>query len=131
MLCILVEFNKISWFQNQTELPGYYDLCDVLVLPSIQEPWGLVINEVMNAGRAVIVSDEVGCALDLVTPGENGKVIRAGNIDELSRALVTVLENPEKTADMGRKSLEIISQWGFREDVAGLRLALETVVGTV
>ena len=121
---------KFLGFKNQTELPGYYDLCDVFVLPSVQEPWGLVINEVMNAGRAVIVSDEVGCAPDLVTPGENGEVIRAGNIDELSRALVTVLENPEKTAAMGRKSLEIINHWGFREDVAGLRLALETVVGT-
>lgn len=122
---------KFLGFKNQTELPGYYDLCDVFVLPSVQEPWGLVINEVMNAGRAVIVSDEVGCVPDLVTPGENGKVIRAGNIDELSRALVTALENPEKSADMGRKSLEIISQWGFQEDIAGLRLALETVVGTV
>jgi glycosyltransferase involved in cell wall biosynthesis len=121
---------KFLGFKNQTELPGYYDLCDVFVLPSVQEPWGLVINEVMSAGRAVIVSDEVGCAPDLVKPGENGEVIRAGNIDELSRALVTVLENPEKTAAMGRKSLEIIKHWGFQEDIAGLRLALKTVVGT-
>ena len=48
-------------FQNQTALPRFYDLCDVFVLASIDEPWGLVVNEVMNAGKAVIVSDEVGC----------------------------------------------------------------------
>ncbi len=32
-------------FKNQTELPAYYDLCDVLVLPSVSEPWGLVVTK--------------------------------------------------------------------------------------
>lgn len=39
------------------ELPRYYDLWDVFVLPSEYEPWGLVINEAMNTGKAIIVSD--------------------------------------------------------------------------
>lgn len=42
-------------FKNQGELPAFYDLCDVFVLPSIHEPWGLVVNEVMNAAKPVIV----------------------------------------------------------------------------
>ena len=53
-------------FKNQSELPAYYDLCDVFVMPTVFEPWGLVVNEVMNAGKAVIASDQVGCAPDLV-----------------------------------------------------------------
>ena len=53
-------------FRNQSELPGFYDLCDVFVLPSIHEPWGLVVNEAMNAGKPIIVSDQVGCQPDLV-----------------------------------------------------------------
>src|SRR2546422_11478662 len=52
-------------FRNQSELPALYDLCDVFVLPSLFEPWGLVVNEVMNAARPVIVSDRVGAAPDL------------------------------------------------------------------
>lgn len=115
-------------FKNQTELPRYYDLCDVFVLPSLQEPWGLVINEVMNAARAVIVSDEVGCGPDLVRPGENGYVFKAGDINDLRNALAAALENSEKTSAMGQKSLEIISRWGFREDIAGLRQTLAAVV---
>jgi glycosyltransferase involved in cell wall biosynthesis len=120
---------KFLGFKNQTELPGYYNLCDVFVLPSVQEPWGLVINEVMNAGRAVIVSDEVGCAPDLVKSGENGYVFKAGDVSELRNALVSVLNDLEKTRDMGQKSLEIINHWGFREDIAGLHGALEASVG--
>ena len=52
-------------FRNQTELPALYDLCDVFVLPSVFETWGLVVNEVMNAGKPVIVSARVpiSCAL--------------------------------------------------------------------
>ncbi len=117
-------------FKNQTELPGYYDLCDVFVLPSVQEPWGLAINEVMNVAKVVIVSDEVGCGPDLVRHGENGYVFRAGDIADLSCVLREVLAEPEKTVAMGRHSLTIINRWGFDEDIAGLQQALAGVLGT-
>ena len=116
-------------FKNQTELPAYYDLCDVFVLPSVQEPWGLVINEVMNAGKAVIVSDEVGCGPDLVKDGDNGYVFRAGDIDDLHRVLAEAFANPERTAVMGRRSLALINRWGFDEDITGLQQALRGVLG--
>ena len=119
---------KFLGFKNQTELPGYYDLCDVLVLPSVFEPWGLVINEVMNAGRAVVVSDQVGCGPDLVRPGENGLIFPAGDIAGLRQALLDLTGDPRKCRAMGRKSLEIINRWGFEEDVAGLKQALAYVM---
>jgi len=119
---------KFLGFRNQTELPGYYDLCDVLVLPSAFEPWGLVINEVMNAGRAVVVSDQVGCGPDLVRPGENGAVFPAGDIAGLRQALVDLTGDPQKCRAMGEKSLEIINTWGIEEDVTGLNQALAYVM---
>jgi glycosyltransferase involved in cell wall biosynthesis len=115
-------------FRNQTELPQFYDLCDVLVLPSAFEPWGLVINEVMNAGRAVVVSDQVGCGPDLVRGGENGYVFPAGDIAGLRQTLVNLLGDPGKCRVMGEKSLEIIDKWGIEEDVAGLKQALAHVM---
>ena len=120
---------KFLGFRNQSELPAYFKLCDVFVLPSFHEPWGLVINEVMNAGRAVIVSDQVGCAPDLVKNGENGFVFKAGDVAGLSRALAETLQDPETCKAMGEKSLEIISGWGFREDVEGLKQAIKYVKG--
>jgi glycosyltransferase involved in cell wall biosynthesis len=111
-------------FRNQLELPAFYDAADVFVLPSRQEPWGLVVNEAMNAGRAVIVSNKVGSGADLVRPGENGAVVPAGDAAALAAALADVLASPERSAAMGRSSLEIIERWSFREDIAGLRQAL-------
>jgi len=114
-------------FQGQQELPRFYDLCDAFVLPSEFESWGLVVNEVMCAGRAVIVSDRIGSGADLVRPGENGAVFRMGDVGDLARALREVLGEPTRTQAMGRRSLEIISRWSFEEDVAGLRQALAAV----
>jgi glycosyltransferase involved in cell wall biosynthesis len=118
---------KFLGFKNQTELPRYYDLCDVLVLPSVFEPWGLVINEVMNAGRAVVVSDQVGCASDLIRSGENGYIFNTGDLDGLRQALMNIVSDPQNCQAMGQKSLEIIETWGIEEDVAGLKQALAFV----
>lgn len=118
-------------FKNQSELPSYYELCDVFVLPSFHEPWGLVVNEAMNAGRAVIVTDQVGSGRDLVKQGENGYVFKAGDVNELADALHKVLKDKNRCRAMGQRSLEIISQWGFEQDVAGLRQALDVVCNNV
>lgn len=111
-------------FRNQTELPAFFDLCDVFVLVSRHEPWGLVVNEAMAAGRAVIVGDEVGCAADLVRHGVNGYAVPAGDIAALADALSEVTASPERAWSMGQESRRIIETWSFREDLAGLRQAL-------
>lgn len=115
-------------FKNQGELPRYFDLCDVFVLPSIHEPWGLIVNEVMNAGRPVIVSDQVGCQADLVHHGFNGLVFPALDVAALSDCLRQLIENPELRASMSRNSLRIMEHHTFEEDVAGLRSALAIAV---
>jgi len=116
-------------FQNQSQLAQFFDLCDVFVLPSVHEPFGLVVNEVMNAGRAIIVSDQVGCQRDLVEDGVNGKVFPAGDVSALRSTLESLLGNPETLRMMGRRSLERVNQWSFEEDIRGLRRALNHVAG--
>lgn len=118
---------RFCGFRNQSELPRFFDLATVFVLPSRHEPWGLIVNEVMNAGRAVIVSDEVGCQSDLITDGVEGAIFPAGNVEALADALRRTLATPETAAEMGRRGLERISKWGYEEDVRGLRRALSAV----
>lgn len=115
---------RFAGFQNQTELPAFYALADVLVLPSEREPWGLVINEAMNAGTAVIVSDQVGAAADLVEDGVNGYVVPVGDIELLASRLRCVTGDPALAKAMGTRSLARISRWDFEADVTGLTQAL-------
>jgi len=118
---------RFCGFRNQSELPRFFDLAAVFVLPSRHEPWGLIVNEVMNAGRAVIVSDEVGCQPDLVENGVEGCVFPAGDVAGLTAALRTVLATPETAAAMGERGLAKIGDWDFEEDIRGLRRALAQV----
>jgi len=115
---------KFQGFKNQTEIAAFYDLCDLFVMPSETEAWGLVVNEAMNAGRTVIVSDRVGCGPDLVHNGENGFIFKAGDVADLSRVLKEAFASPDRCTYMGRRSLALINRWSFEEDVVGLRAAL-------
>lgn len=115
-------------FKNQTELPKYYVASDIFVLPStIGETWGLVVNEAMCFHLPIIVSDMVGCGKDLVKHGENGYIYPVGNIQKLADCLLKLLQKPELRERMGKCSLEIISEWSFKEDIEGILSALEYV----
>jgi glycosyltransferase involved in cell wall biosynthesis len=113
-------------FRNQGELPRFFDLSTVFILPSGSEPWGLIVNEAMASGLPVIVTDEVGSAIDLVRQGENGYVYPMGNIAALKDAIAATLA-PGVAASMGLRSRERMSTWSYREDVEGLRAAVASV----
>ena len=71
---------------DNEKLPAVYRAADVFVLPSIIEPWGLVVEEALNNGTPVIVSDRVGCKDDLVT-AETGLVFRHDDAASLKAAV--------------------------------------------
>lgn len=89
-------------FMNQGRIAEAYVAADCLVLPSDHgETWGLVVNEAMACGRPAIVSDRVGCHLDLVLPGETGAVFRFGEVDELASVILSVTAAPGTLAALG------------------------------
>ncbi|CAN0495140.1 unnamed protein product, partial [Discosporangium mesarthrocarpum] len=117
---------KFEGFRNQTALPAIYDLADIFVLASNREPWGLAVNEAMNANCAVIVSNECGCAADLID-STTGRIVPAGSVSHLASAITELLADPSRTREMGRTARQRISQWNFESDVAGLKRAIDAV----
>jgi glycosyltransferase involved in cell wall biosynthesis len=125
---------KLGWssvrflgFQDQSSLPAYYDLCDLFVLPSAYEPWGMVINEAMNFGKPIIVSHQVGAGYDLVADGQNGYVFPSGDVEALADCLKKSLLSEEKLKGMGEASFIRINQWSFAQDVDGLVEAIQVL----
>jgi glycosyltransferase involved in cell wall biosynthesis len=103
---------RIIWtgfLNNVTELAGLYANCDVLLLPSDHEPWGVVVVEAAAAGLAIIASDKVGANPELVHDGVNGAIFAAGNLRLLREALLTV------TAAEKCDALKVRSRHAFRE----------------
>jgi glycosyltransferase involved in cell wall biosynthesis len=119
-------------FLNQTELPVAYAAADCFVLPSSTETWGLVVNEAMACGLPAIVSDGVGCATDLVVPGETGFVYPAGDAPQLwdrMLRLVDLLDRDRSAFDAAVRSR--ISRYACDDAVAGTLSALEFVTPSV
>lgn len=102
-------------FQNQSRMPVVYRLGDIFVLPSLGpgETWGLALNEAMACGRAVVASDKVGAAPDLIEPGENGFIVPAGEVESLAEALRRLIENDEERRRMRTVSRERIQDWSM------------------
>jgi len=102
-------------FQNQSKMPSVYLMSDLLALPSKGpgETWGLVVNEAMACGKAILVSNKVGSAVNLVNNDVNGRVFEAGNLESLTLNLELLIQK-SNLRDMGMKSKEIISEWSFR-----------------
>ena len=91
---------------NNKELSGYYQKMDVFVLPSLIEPWGLVVEEALNNGLPVIVSDRVGCAEEIIDES-NGIVFKLDEPSSLNAAIVRMAE-PEKYNKL-RKNISLMN----------------------
>ena len=120
---------SIAGFVNQQELPAWYAAADALVLPSDgRETWGLVVNEAMAAGLPVIVSDAVGCSVDLVHEGENGFTYPCGDVRALAAVLARVsdLGNDARRL-LGNRSRELVAAFGIDVAAEATVAAVEAV----
>jgi glycosyltransferase involved in cell wall biosynthesis len=114
-------------FQNQSQMPVIYYLSDVICLPSISETWGLVINEAMSCERAVLATNKVGCAVDLIQNGRNGYIFKDGDAEELKRCLEILSKDKNKIREMGIQSRLMIQDWSYMDTVKGLERAFSEV----
>lgn len=75
---------------NNLDIAEYYQQADVFLLPSKSEPWGLVVEEALNNGCPVIVSDKVGCSEDLVKELKSGIIFKSNDFADLENAIIKI-----------------------------------------
>jgi glycosyltransferase involved in cell wall biosynthesis/lauroyl/myristoyl acyltransferase len=118
---------RVVWtgFLNGTrEIAGIYAQCDAMLLPSDHEPWGVVIVEAAAAGLAIVASDRVGAAPELVKEGVNGFTFPKGDLPALT-AVLRQITNPDQIEAFKLQSLVVLHQWLAECDpVAAFRAAL-------
>jgi len=114
-------------FKSQEEIPKYYAVSDVLVIPSEHDNSPKVLNEAMNFGIPTIVTDFVGTGQDMVSPGESGFIYSVGDIGSLVGYLSQILEDPELGKRLGERSIELVSEWSFDNNVKGIYSALHYI----
>lgn len=97
------------------------------MLPSRSEPWGFVLNEAMEFGLPLVVSEAVGAAPDLVRHGENGYVVPVGNVRALTDALAELARDEELRRRMGSASRALVKGFSPEGWARGVLRAVETV----
>lgn len=107
------------------ELPAIYGLAGAFIHASTTEQWGLVVNEAMAAGLPVLVSTRCGCAPDLVKDGDNGFTFDPWDPKEMAQKMLTIHRDSSLRERMGRRSAEMISEWGPERFARGLKHAVE------
>jgi glycosyltransferase involved in cell wall biosynthesis len=101
-----------------------YAATDIFALVSRREPWGVVVNEAAAFALPLVLTDRVGAAADLLVPGENGELVRSGDVEQQARVLALLADDPERRERFGRRSLELVEPWDYEHSV-------ETFVGAV
>lgn len=89
-----------------------------------REGWGVVLNEAMNSGCAVIASHAIGSVPFLVKDGENGLVYPSGNVEMLCEKVKYLLEKTEEQKRLGRAAYETIRATWNGEVAADRLIAL-------
>src|SRR5712664_1521251 len=89
-------------FVNQSQLPAVYTSADLLVLPSVYDAFGVVVNEAMLCGCPVVASDRVGAARDLVAPVAPQFVFPCGDVDALANILKDVFAHSSHLQPVSR-----------------------------
>lgn len=116
-------------FMDQAAIPKAYACADVFALVSgVHETWGLVVNEAMNFGLPIVVSDKVGCAADLVHSGRNGFIVDSHDDAGLTERLGKLVSDLATRERFGAASREMVSGWSYDEAAQGvLRAAAQAV----
>ena len=111
-------------FKNHSAMPAVYQACNIFCLPSRGpgETWGFAVNEAMASGKAVLVSDKVGCAADLVKENYNGAIFKSGDEDDLAQKLNHMLRSPIMLNTYGSNSMMLIRDYNFLNII----IAIET-----
>ena len=120
--------SRVVWtgfVESPQRMSALYRLADVLVLPSDYEAWALVVNEAACAGLALVCSDVVGAAAELLRDRENGRSFRANHIASLVAALMDVTDEANLVRYQAA-SPKILKDWRkIADPIDGLRRALE------
>ena len=103
-------------FQGPEEVRAAMEKSEIyLVTSDRKEGWGAVVNEAMNSGCAVVADHMIGAAPWLIRQGENGRMYRDGEEQELFQTVERLLRDPGECRRLGKNAQQtIVGEWNAR-----------------
>ncbi len=95
-------------FVQPKDMMAYIGETGVFVMPSLVEPWGVVLHEFAAAGFPLIASDAVGSVEAFIADGQNGYIYTAGDVEELKKSIEKITSRTDNELRvMGKRSVEM------------------------
>ena len=110
----LDDYVKLIGFIPEKELVDHYNLCDVFVMPSKGEGFGIVFLEALACGRPVICGNKDG-SVDAVLNGKLGILVNPDSINQIAEAIINVLQGnvPANLLDPENLRKTVLEYYGF------------------
>lgn len=102
-------FTRVKWLGLRTNVQDFMSAFDLCVVPSVQEPLGLVALEAMAAGTPVVAS-ETGGLPEIVKHGVNGLLVPPKDPAKLADAIIEMASDRDRRIEMGRQGREMVDQ---------------------
>ncbi|MBU2529693.1 MAG: glycosyltransferase family 4 protein [Elusimicrobia bacterium] len=106
----------LTGFISDAELIDYYNLCDIFVMPSKKEGFGIVFIEALACGKPVIAGNKDG-SVDALLNGKIGTLIDPDNVEEISQAILNIFTENTDSSLINPKYLRnnVIENFGFKK----------------
>lgn len=114
-------------FVNQRRIAEVYALADVFVMPSEDEPWGLVLNEAMAAGVAPVVCSDIGASADLIRDGETGFTFANGDWNAMTALVRRLVADADSRTAVGAAARAMSNRYSYGATVNGVVDALTSL----
>ncbi|MBL7107562.1 MAG: glycosyltransferase family 4 protein [Phycisphaerae bacterium] len=98
-------------FLDRDEVEQILATTDILLLPSVSEPFGIAPLEAMSRGAVAIVSKSSGVA-EII---QNAFKIDFWDIDQMASTILKLIENPREFAEMSKRGREEVANLGWDE----------------
>ena len=110
-------------------IAGHYAAADVLVMPTLEDNWSLVVPEAMACGLPILCSRYNGCWPELVKQDINGWVFDPFDAPATAELFHTVCRGRERLAEMGGRSRQIVQDHTPQHAAQAVLRACELAVG--
>ena len=119
---------KIKWLGSidYGYLGAYYQLTDVLIFPTFEDTWGMVVLEAMSFGKPIICSELAGSS-ELIVEGENGYCFNPHNIEQLVNIMRLFVKDPQIIEIMSNRSSQLAKRHSPKKAAKSITKAVSFV----
>ncbi|MGG6293729.1 glycosyltransferase family 4 protein [Leptolyngbya sp. AN02str] len=125
----LEEQVKLLGKLDYSHLGDYFQSVDALILPTLEDTWGMVVLEALLFGKPILCSKWAGSS-ELITDGENGYVFDPRDPEQLAQLMSSLIQHPDQIKAMSEKAKQTMSCYTPAAASNSLAELVESLCGT-